>query len=100
MASFERFDNEVMLALQALGFGISSDNNHAHIRRGGDLDDVTVCIMQLQGREDFCVHVTLPNASNLMCFTTRQAILNAVQRAARDENEAAKLAISEPHGIG
>ena len=57
--------------------------------------------MRLEGSEQFCVQVTLPNGSELVFFTTRQAILQAVQRAAvEDDNEAAKLATSESRGSG
>ena len=57
--------------------------------------------MRLEGSEQFCVQVTLPNGSDLICFTTRQAILQAVQRAAvEDDNEAAKLARSKSRASG
>ena len=101
MAS-EKFDNEETLALQALGFRIGPENSYAQIQRGSDVaDDVRLDIMRVEGSEQFCVQVTLPNGSELVCFTTRQAILQAVQRAAvEDNNEAAKLATSELRGSG
>jgi len=98
MSDLLKFDDEVLQALQALGFSINSDRDIAHIYRGGDGDDLGVHIVSHSEVPGFMVSIVLPAGRDLSGFTTREAILAAVDREpvwGRDER-AILLATSEP----
>src|SRR5262245_8296813 len=100
-------DEQETLALQALGFEAthSRAGGCAIYRRGDDEDQLSVMIVRTEGQERFSVIISAHKDSTgdvgFTSFVTREALLKAVERAAVEEdNQAAKLAISEPHGAG
>jgi hypothetical protein len=105
MPKLMQFDNDETLALQALGFEVthSSGISCAIYRRGDCEDELSVMIVRIEGQANFSLIISMHKDSSgdagLTGFVTREAILKAVQQAAVEEdNEAAKLAISKPHG--
>jgi hypothetical protein len=68
----EKFDDQLIATLRALGFDIADDNESAEI-------EATVHIVQPQGRKDFLLQVQLKDYTVLSVSIPRVKIMNLVE---------------------
>ncbi len=73
---FLKFDRQAIEALQKLGFDVGADVANIGI---GDMNQTDITVLRLADTTDadFLVMLTLPNGTELACFTRRPALLKA-----------------------